>query len=55
MKDLQKAVLGIVAITVFLIVIYGLYWIGKTVSYKVFYQDMVRATVAEMVKSEALK
>jgi hypothetical protein len=35
--------------------LYGAFWVGKTVSYKLFYEDMVRFTVQEMVKSEALK
>ena len=33
----------------------GAYWVGKTVSYSLFYEDMVQATVVEMVKPEALK
>ena len=35
--------------------IYGLYWVTKTVSYEVFYEDMVQETVREMVKPEHLK
>ena len=46
------AVMVAVAIIVF---IYGCYWVAKTVSYNIFYEDMVKATITEMVKSEALK
>jgi len=35
--------------------IYGSYWIAKTVSYSVFYEGMVRETVREMVKEGALR
>jgi len=35
--------------------IYGVYWIGKTLSYAIFYESMVRQTVLEMVKAGALK
>lgn len=36
-------------------VIYGGYWIAKTVSYTIFYKSMVESTVRDMVKKEALK
>ena len=35
--------------------IYGVYWIAKTVSYTLFYESMVQATVRDMVKKESLK
>lgn len=35
--------------------IYGMYWIAKTVSYSLFYEDMVKQTIEQMVKPEALK
>ena len=35
--------------------IYGGYWIAKTVSYKLFYKNMVQNSIIEMVKSESLK
>lgn len=34
---------------------FGGWWIGKRVNYSLQYEDMVRATVREMVKPEALK
>lgn len=42
----------VVALCIF---IYGCYLVAKTVSYKLFYKDMVKATITEMVKKEALK
>jgi len=35
-------------------VIYGCYWIAKTVSYSIFYEDMIIETVKELVKQSAL-
>jgi hypothetical protein len=34
---------------------YGIYWCTKTISYKIFYEDMVRAEIVEMVRPEALR
>ena len=45
-------IVGIFTVTFF---IYGCYWVAKTVSYKVFFANMVRSTITEMVKPEALK
>jgi len=36
-------------------VIYGMYWIVKSVSYWLFYEDMTRSTIVEMVKQTALR
>lgn len=35
--------------------IYGFSWLAKIGSYNLFYKDMVRQTVIEMVSPEALK
>ena len=35
--------------------LYPFYWAAKTVSYEIFYKDMVQDTVREMVKPECLK
>jgi len=35
--------------------VYGSYWVAKTVSYTIFYEDMVKDTVRQMVKDECLK
>jgi len=33
----------------------GLYWLAKHGSYWLWYEDMVKETIQEMVKTEALK
>ena len=48
-------IIGISAALIICGVIYGAYWLAKTVSYQVFYKDMVEHTVKEMVKPEYLK
>ena len=55
MKGLAN--LGLVLLIVASIggVIYGCYWVAKTVSYTIFYEGMVQSTVRDMVKQEALK
>lgn len=35
--------------------IYGCYWVAKTASYTIFYEDMVIETIHEQVKSECLQ
>lgn len=45
----------VVAMVIFASVLYGSYWVVKTVSYEIFYKSMVEATVVDMVKQEALK
>jgi hypothetical protein len=51
MKSIATLTLGLVLTCG---VIYGFYWIAKTVSYTIFYEDMVQDTVKEMVKPEYL-
>lgn len=36
-------------------VAFGGWWVAKRINYSLQYKDMVRATVCEMVKPEALK
>lgn len=56
MKDTWQWILAIIAgVVVGSALIYGCYSVTKTVSYKIFYEDMVRETITEMVKPEALK
>jgi len=55
MKNINQILLSIVGIVVFIFFIYGCYWVVKTVSYGVFYEDMVKSTVIEMVNPEVLK
>lgn len=52
MKTLMLYLLGAVAICAFL---YGAYWIAKNGSYWLWYEGMVKETIREMVKQEALK
>lgn len=55
MKMFKKAIGIIFIILISLGLIYGLYWVGKTLSYNFFYKDMVKSTITQMVKQEALK
>ena len=52
MKSTIMTVLGVI---LFCVVIYGMYWVFKTVSYSIFYESMVEQTIIEMVKPEYLK
>jgi hypothetical protein len=45
----------LLGLPLFLLILYGSYWAYKNTSYSVWYEDMVKQTVAEMVKPEALK
>jgi hypothetical protein len=47
-------VVGVITLAVFG-ALYGCYWVAKTVSYSLFYEDMVRNTVRDMVKEGSLK
>ena len=56
MKTLAKYSLGAALIGVFIgTFFYGAYWVTKNGSYWLWYEDMVKGTVREMVKQEALK
>ncbi len=52
MKGAFSFIIGL-AITVG--IIWGCYWVAKTVSYNLFYENMVQETVRDMVKPEYLK
>lgn len=55
-RTMMKNVLLVIAmIAVICVVIYGGYYLAKNASYWLFYEDMVKETVQEMVKQEALK
>ena len=45
----------LIAIAILASITYGCYWIVKTVSYSLFYEDMVRQTIIDMVNESALK
>lgn len=52
MKEFAGIIAGLVIVCG---IIYGGYWLAKTVSYSLFYEDMVQKTITEMVKADALK
>jgi len=53
--NLKMIICGGVLIIVGLAALYGVYWIAKTLSYTVFYEDMVKETIHELVKQSALR
>lgn len=55
MKMLKMIVIGVGSLLIALSFLYGCYWVAKTVSYSVFYEDMVIRTINKTVKPEALK
>ena len=55
MKMFKVIITGIVSLFVALSILYGCYWVVKTVSYSFFYEDMVIRTINKTVKPEALK
>jgi hypothetical protein len=42
-------------IFLFFVIIYWCYLIGKTLSYKIFYEEMVKKTIVQLVKPESLR
>ena len=52
MKIILYYIFGIILLAA---VVYYSYGIAKAISYSIFYEDMVRRTVVEMVRPEALK
>jgi hypothetical protein len=54
-KHLKEIIYGLIGLAMSIGFIYGMYWIAKTISYQIFYEDMVQRTVTEMVKPEYLK
>jgi len=55
LKTWQMVVAVIVGLFLFGGFIYGSYWLAKRGSYFLFYEDMVKQTISEMVKSEFLR
>ena len=51
---MKNAIGYAVVVLLFCAVIYGVYWVAKSVSYEIFYEDMVQDTVCEMVTAEYL-
>ena len=50
----MKGLPALFAIVVLWVFMYGCYWVAKTVSYSLFYADMVEETIQETVKPECL-
>lgn len=51
---MKNIIIGVIAIIGVCFIVYSFYWLAKTVSYKFFYEDMVKQTIQEMVKPEYL-
>ena len=51
---MNKLTKGLAGLTLFCILIYGMYWAFKTASYSLFYENMVIQTLHEEVKPECL-
>ena len=51
MKDLIYGVIGVLLFCAF---VYVMYYIFKSVSYNLFYEDMVKDTVLEVLKEKQL-
>ena len=55
MKTIKEVIMYIVGLIVVCAFVYGLYYVGKTVSYSIFYEDMVEQTIQEQVQKKCLK
>lgn len=51
---LRDLIAGIFSIALFIVVIYGMWWLAKNGSYFIWYEGMVQETIKEMVKPEYL-
>lgn len=51
----NELIVYLTAFAMMAIFTYGVYWVFKTISYELFYEDMVEQTVREMVKPEYLQ
>jgi hypothetical protein len=52
--NIKHIIGGIVGLILTIAIIYGCYWVAKTVSYKIFYEDMVKQTIREMVHTDLI-
>jgi hypothetical protein len=55
MNTLAKALKYISLMALIGLLLFGAYWLAKHGSYWLWYEDMVKDTIVEMVKQEALK
>jgi hypothetical protein len=49
-----KFLSGVLGIILFCSVVFSTYWLAKTISYKLFYRDMVRAEISEMINNHMI-
>lgn len=55
-KELFKTIiLGILALVLAAMFVYGILWAEKTITYAHLYQELVEQTITDMVKPEYLK
>lgn len=52
---IKQIIGGSIALMLFVVILWGCYFVVKTISYKLFYEDMVKQTITEMVKQESLR
>lgn len=55
MKNIYYVGGVLISIAILMSIVYGFYWVAKTVSYSIFYEDMVKQTIIDMVNKGALK
>ena len=54
-EKMNSTLKSCISVAVSLGILYGIYWVFKSVSYFLFYDSMVRDTITEMVKQSALR
>lgn len=54
MKLLLNGIMGLVGLLAFVGVVYGMYYVGKAVSYNIFYESMVVDSINEHVKEKCI-
>jgi len=54
-EDIGSWFWALITILIVLFLIWGIYWVFKTVSYELFYESMVENTIRELVKTGSLK
>jgi len=52
---MKNVAISVAAIALSFSAIYGVYWVAKTVSYKVFYEDMVLESIKQTVTKSCIK
>jgi len=54
-EEIKNILLYLVAFVLFMIIIYGAWNLARIINYSLTYEDMVKETICEMVKTENLK